>query len=67
MLNVKYKITKEVEENISEYVYSLEDVVEGLSKHDTKSVSGNSVKYDFINKSKAFECQNTRLVKLKDK
>lgn len=41
--------------------------MEGLSKHDTKSIKGSTVKYDFINKSKASECQNTRLAKLKDK
>lgn len=32
-LNIKYKIIKEVEENISEYVYNLEDIE--LSKYDT--------------------------------
>ena len=53
-------------ENVSEYVHSLGEV-EGLSKHDTKSIKGITVKYNFINESKASECQNIRLIKLKDK
>lgn len=32
-----------------------------------KPIKGNTVKYDIINKSKASECQNASLVKLKDK
>lgn len=52
-LNIKYEIIKEVEENISEYVCTLEDIE--LSKYDTKFKSENTIKYDFINKSKASE------------
>ena len=52
---------KEVE-NISVYVHSFGDV-EGLSKFDTKSTKGITVKYNFINESFWISTHNANKIK----